>query len=283
MPNPYHDADGKFASRDELNNNIQRALDEGRMDDYIRERKNLDDIEREIAASKDENPDISSTYGTQSFAPQPKNNISHLWESSNDVWENHKERFQDYDSIHRKIIGGQVSPNMASEFDPYKDTDYGRTIPDSTLDIYAAKGTDEGIEMLDHYASFKADMRDTTPLNGTSEEYTIHESSLARAQADSARHHRQMSGYLEEDLKDSSDMESTARRGIRQLREERQESEDNLRKAQFELGYVLTQKPSTDEWRSTETKASELVRSVQLHHDEIIYNHVRERQLKKFL
>jgi hypothetical protein len=282
MPNPYHDADGKFASRDELNNNIQQALDEGRMDDYIRERKNLDDIERELAVSKDKYPDISSSYGTQSFAPKPKNDISHLWESSDEAWEKHEEKYPGYDNYHRKIIGGQISPNLATTVDPYKDTDYGRTIPDSTLDLYAAKGSEEGIDMLNHYASYKADMRDTTSLNGTSEEYTIRESSLARAQAESAMHHRQMSGYLEEDLKDSTDMGSTARRGITQLRDERQEAEENLRKAQFELAYVLTQKPSTEEWRNTETKASELVRSIQRTHDDIIYNHVRERQLKKF-
>jgi hypothetical protein len=52
MPNPYHDADGKFASRDGLNNKIDLAFKEGRMDDYLRERKNLDDIERKITAGK---------------------------------------------------------------------------------------------------------------------------------------------------------------------------------------------------------------------------------------
>jgi hypothetical protein len=54
MPNPYHDADGKFASRDELKNTIQNAQDRGDMTTYMRERENLENIEKGIEQAKED-------------------------------------------------------------------------------------------------------------------------------------------------------------------------------------------------------------------------------------
>jgi hypothetical protein len=283
MPNPYHDADGKFASRDELNNNIQRALDDGRIDDYIRERKNLDDIEREIAASKDELWKDDADINEDPYEGYIQNNISHAWESPERVWAKHEEQYPDYDSSHIKIIGGQVSPNMAGDVDPYKDSDDGRTIPDSTLDIYAAKGTPEGVKMLEDYASFKSVMSDSSPLHATGAEYTVYESDLAHTQAAAAKDHAQQMTFVEEDLKASVSMEATANQAIDRLRTVREENERGLKKSQFELAYVLSQAKNADSWEANEEKATNLVDNIQRYHDEIIYSHVQERQFKKFL
>jgi len=283
MPNPYHDAEGRFASRDELNNNIQQALDDGRIDDYIRERKNLDDIEREIAANKDELWGKDADADQDPYAGHIENNISHLWKSPDQVWAKHEEQYPTYDSSHIKIIGGQVSPNQAGDFDPYKDSENGLDIPDDTLDIYAAKGTPEGVKMLEDYASFKSVMSDSSPLQATGAEYTVYESDLAYTQAAAAKDHAMQMGFIEEDLKASPSMEAAANQAIGRLKEVREENERGLKKSQFELAYVLSQAKNAESWEANEEKATNLVDNIQRHHDEIIYSHVQERQLKKFL
>jgi hypothetical protein len=283
MPNPYHDADGKFASRDELNNNIQQALDDGRIDDYIRERKNLDDIEREIAASKGELWKDDDDINEDPYEGYIENNISHLWRSPDQVWAKHEEQYPTYDISHIKIIGGQVSPNMAGDFDPYKDSWDGRSIPGETLDLYAAKGTPEGVKMLEDYASFKSIMSDSSPLQATGAEYTVYESDLAYTQAAAAKDHAQQMSFIEEDLKASVSMEATANQAIGRLQAVREENARGLKKSQFELAYVLSQAKNAESWEANEDKATNLVDNIQRHHDEIIYSHVQERQLKKFL
>ena len=52
MPNPYHDAAGRFASRDELNAKIEAARAANNWDVYYAERANLEQIEAALA--KDE-------------------------------------------------------------------------------------------------------------------------------------------------------------------------------------------------------------------------------------
>jgi len=52
MANPYHDADGKFASRDELAAKIDAAQKAQNFEVYYRERRNLDEIEENLAKEK---------------------------------------------------------------------------------------------------------------------------------------------------------------------------------------------------------------------------------------
>lgn len=59
MPNPYHDEEGKFASKDEMTNAVVRLLNEGKLDEAKKLAKEFSDIERGNSNSVDSTPIIT--------------------------------------------------------------------------------------------------------------------------------------------------------------------------------------------------------------------------------
>lgn len=71
MPNPYHDAEGKFASHDEMKNAVQQAADQGDLDAYLKLRTGLEEAERPTPNHRKLTPRQAGTvYRVGSLTPQ---------------------------------------------------------------------------------------------------------------------------------------------------------------------------------------------------------------------
>lgn len=64
MPNPYHDAEGKFASRDEMAHAIDQSMLSGDMDTALRLKKEMEDIDSQKAKNSDKAESVFYTGAT---------------------------------------------------------------------------------------------------------------------------------------------------------------------------------------------------------------------------
>jgi hypothetical protein len=287
MPNPYHDADGKFASRDELNNNVNSALQRGDMQTYIRERENLDNIEREIAAKKQEDPYYGepevedNSHKVKAHVPRTWKDVQKSWETNEDTWKRIDESFSSLDKRRETLLSHPIDLENIQHYNPAHDE--SRHISQPKIDAYELKGTRKGAEYLEENAGFHRAFRRVATLKAGSVNIKVPQSNLFAVQAEASRAHQQKLDATEEQLRVAPNLKDATHEAITQTSNDRKESWSKHRKAQFELAYTLSQAAKHPEGKDRSQQAISLLEDVQRHHDETVYAAVRMRKLAAFL
>jgi hypothetical protein len=287
MPNPYHDADGKFASRDELNNNVNSALQRGDMQTYIRERENLDNIEREIAAKRQEDPFYGepevedNSHKVKAHPPRGWKDVQRSWETDGDTWERIDGSFSSLDKRRETLLSYPIDLENIQHYD--SSNDESRHVGQPKIDAYELKGTSKGAAYLEENAGYHSAFRNISTLKAGSVDIKVPKSKLFAVQAEASRAHQQKLDATEEKLRTASNLKDATHEAIAQTASDRRDSSAEHRKAQFELAYVLSQAAKYPEGKDRSQQAVRLLEDVQRHHDETVYAAVRMRKLAAFL
>lgn len=85
MPNPYHDADGKFCSRDGMRESIQNLIKDNRVDDALKLTGELKALDDAAAKGKDESAFVADLT-TKKAEPSPEEKKEELF--NNFYWSN---------------------------------------------------------------------------------------------------------------------------------------------------------------------------------------------------
>jgi hypothetical protein len=283
MANPYHDADGKFASHDALLQNVQTALKDNDMERYIRERTNLDEIDREIEASKKENPFHEKPQPKPAIKPLPKtwDDVRANWERPEKTWQRFTSRYTDLRSQNEAILSHRLSVNTTENFNPY--IDGTTTVSTQKLDTYEGKGSQNGIGKLEEKADEHSAMYDKEYVRAGDRTYTVSTSRLVYAQQLAAEEHAQQIEFIEGDLKNpGANVKGIVKEWQQRTAVHRQESADFHKRAQFELAYMLDRAAREPDRKDESGQIASFLEIIQKSHDDTVYAAVRERKLATF-
>jgi hypothetical protein len=287
MANPYHDADGKFASHDELNEKVQKAYDDGRMDDYIRERKNLEDIERK--RFKEENPFNRSTPPRTASVATIRTQVERRWDTEEDIWE-----AQGNPTYFGLVTSGGITSEgkmSALAATPEHNSFNEETINHHHLGMFSLRGTPKGVEeihkqALSENAQNLTTSYDTVPDNpgAAPVTLTVHNADISSAQREAAEQHIKNMKKHREFLETSNDVKSAAIYTISEVRQKREELTEKLKATQYELAYLMNNTDtSTENWsHRANDKFVVLITDAQKYHDDVMYTHLAEDQLRKY-
>jgi len=291
MPNPYHDSQGRFASRDELKGLVDQAYKDGDMSTYIRERANLEEIEREIererlAAGSTESSGIFS----KASASTPKNRDMSTFERASEA-DSRVGTTMDW-SI------GELSPYEMEDADPYRagDSEEKYAFSDEILDSYVALSN--STSHYDRTIDFNSVMNNSLqywPIEkdkveaGFSEDdspsFEINPNSLVVARREATVDYaNQMSEYRAR-LKHADNLETEAEAIREEVRASRTENLETLKKSKFELAYLEDQftLANDDPAGGTEARINSQMCNIQTAHDSVIYSHAAERAIDRYM
>jgi beta-lactamase class D len=149
MANPYHDASGKFASKEELQTNIDSALQRGDFTTYATERKNLEEIEAARSG-------VFTAYNYVPFATYPLYEqyaqLTPGADSINVAWEIHMKSSQ-VDHATSNLSNEARTAVKNSRLVPYEYSAFAvRNTKGKTFDVY----------VLDEDSRFVGVVADTT-------------------------------------------------------------------------------------------------------------------------
>jgi hypothetical protein len=299
MPNPYHDSQGRFASRDELKGLVDQAYKDGDMSTYIRERANLEDIERDIELDRlaaQDSQDFTQAFGKVKSARKSRD-MSDFEQSSDFV----RRRGETMDwSI------GERSPWGMSEADPYElaDEDEKYRFPDRVLDTYVALSNsssdyDARIDLRDaladrHYEYWplgkNEDQGDPYRRYGDRPDeakphFEVSKIALISTRSTSTQMYNLTMDEYKSRLKHADNLKEEAEAIRSEIHASRESGIEEAKKAKFELAYIEDQYDITKGSDEAETtiRINEQMNNIQASCDRVVYSHAAERALDRFM
>lgn len=106
MPNPYHDADGKFCSRDGMRESIQNLIKDNRVDDALKLTSELKALDDAVANSKNESAFVADLKAKKA-EPSPEEKKEELF--NNFHWSNASDGPSEFVKL-LESTGAETSP-----------------------------------------------------------------------------------------------------------------------------------------------------------------------------
>jgi len=299
MPNPYHDSQGRFASRDELKGLVDQAYKDGDMSTYIRERSNLEDIEREIELDRlaaQDKQDYTQAFGNIGSARKSRDMSN--FEQSSDMVSRMGE------TMDWRI--GEHSPRGMLDADPYElgneNLDY--KFPDSVLDTYVALSNsssdyDARIDLRDaladryyeYWPSGKnEDQGDPYRRYGDRPDeakphFEVSRIALISTRSTSTQMYQLTMDEYKSRLKHADNLKEEAEAIRSEIHASRESGIEEAKKAKFELAYIEDRydinKGSDKE--ETTRRINDHMNNIQASCDRVVYSHAAERALDRFM
>ena len=268
--NPWHDAEGKFCSRGELQDKIADALKREDFITYAKERKNYEEIENTLPTTRS---------GALKSKPVTVGPIS-----GNDTWDNYIAERDDKDALPSNsfLLGHDFEAfGIANTLDT--------TDIEAIYRNYAAGATRRGIDDYEAEYDFRrVDMDDAgLSVYNTTETYRydidLRKSSLIAIKQNAAREHMEWRTATAQKLSGSETDERRRRlldSMILEVQTRRVATRDNFTAQQFNYLYHA-EGINEENWEYSSKEMANTAINMQRMHDTYMYGLLKEKELKE--